>query len=80
MGLASDPNKVLKIPSVKEERIKLIKLVNGFTEEDNNKEEDVNMKDEETTIKPRSKKYVIEQLEADANELRESGFRYVKLL
>lgn len=69
IGLGWDPNKVIKIPNAREERRNLIKRMRGFVEEDN-----------PSTIKPspqrRSKGFVMEEMEADANALRESNFRY----
>lgn len=68
IGLGFDANQVLKLPSAKAERIKLVRLVNGFVEED------VATKTEQAAV-PRPKGYVLEKLEADANALRESHFR-----
>lgn len=69
IGLALDPNKTCKVPNVKQERIKLIKKLHGFVEEDNDAKQ--------ATAVKRSKGFVMEQLEADANALRESNFRQV---
>lgn len=67
IGLGYDPNKVIKIPNAHEERVRIIKKMHGFVEEDN-----VNV--EPQPIK-RSKGFVMEKMEADANALRESNFR-----
>lgn len=67
IGLGWDPNKVIKIPNAYEKRVNILKKMHGFTEEDN-------------TVEPqpiqRPKGFVMEQMEADANALRESNFRY----
>lgn len=65
-----DPNKVVAIPNAKEERRQIIKKMYGFVEEDNTVEK------EKKPFK-RAKGYVMEQMEADANALRESNFRLV---
>lgn len=67
IGLGWDPNKVIKIPNARDERTKLMRKMHGFIEEDNT-----------TNPEPvkRSKGYVMEQMEADANALRESNFRF----
>lgn len=67
IGLGYDPNKVIKIPNAHAERIRIIKKMHGFIEEDNDKIEQQPIK--------RSKGFVMEQMEADANALRESNFR-----
>lgn len=67
IGLGWDPNKVIKIPNAHEERIRIAKQMNGFIEEDNDKVEPQPIK--------RSKGFIMEQMEADANALRESNFR-----
>lgn len=71
IGLGWDPNKVIKFRNAKEERRNLIKKMHGFTEEDNDATE---------TPKPviRSKGFIMEKMEADANALRESNFRFDK--
>lgn len=69
IGLAYDSNQVLKVPSAKEDRVKLVKLVNGFLEEDGNA---TKLKPAEV---PRPKGFVMDKLEEDANALRESNFR-----
>lgn len=67
MGLAYDSNKIIGIPTAKQTRMQQIKYVNGFVEEDIN---DVPKKQ-----RYHSKDFVAKKLEADANDLRESGFR-----
>lgn len=67
IGLAMDPNKTVKVPNVKQERLKLIKKLHGFSEEDDDKNQPIAVS--------RPKGFVMEQLEADANALRESNFR-----
>lgn len=64
IGISRDPNE--NVPSSKQRRVQTIKLANGFIEE-----ADV---DEQKPSKPMSK--VVQQLEQDANEYRESQFRY----
>lgn len=69
IGLGWDPNKVIKIPNAREERTKLMKQMrHGFTEEDN-------PTDSEPKESHRPKGFVMEEMEADANALRESNFR-----
>lgn len=72
IGLGYDPNKVIAIPNAKQERLQLIKKLHGFVEEDNIDD------DPGTTTQQRPKGFVMEQLEADANALRESNFRLPK--
>lgn len=69
IGLGWDPNKVIKIPNAREERKKLIKRMHGFIEEDN-------PSDNEPQANHRPKGFVMDEMEADANALRESNFRY----
>lgn len=71
IGLGWDPNKVVKIPNTRDARLKLLKTAHGFTEEDTSNEKP------NTKEIRRPKSYVMEQMEADANALRESKFRYV---
>lgn len=68
IGLGWDPNKVIKIPNAREERTKLMKRMHGFIEEDN-------PADNEPQQPQRPKGFVMEEMEADANALRESNFR-----
>nr|XP_014092553.1 nucleolar protein 16 [Bactrocera oleae] len=72
MGLSSDPNKAVPIPNFKQHRLKTVKVVNGFIEEEIDDEE----LNERITDRPRG--YVIEQLEADANAPRERLLRLPK--
>lgn len=69
IGLSSDPNKVFPIPNFKQNRLKTVKVVSGFIEEEMDDEE-LNEK-----IADRSRGYVIEQLEADATAPREKLLR-----
>ncbi len=66
IGISRDANEVLGIPSSKQKRLQMMKLANGFIEED---------VVDEKPIRPKSK--VIEQMELEANEYRESQFRYI---
>ncbi|VVD00597.1 nucleolar protein 16 [Leptidea sinapis] len=71
MGLANDPNKVIKIPNLKEEKLKIAKkIVNP----------DLSDSDEEliTVKKTPSKKSVAEQLEKEAKAPRERRFMLPK--
>lgn len=72
IGLSSDPNKVFPIPNFKQNRLKTVKVVSGFIEEEMDDEE-LNEK-----IADRSRGYVIEQLEADATAPREKLLRLPK--
>lgn len=67
IGLARDPNKVIKVPNVREQRLKMVKIVNGFMEEDNANKPVVEI------VRPKG--FVMQQMEEDANALRESNFR-----
>lgn len=70
MGLASDANKVLNIKTSKEQRLEIVKMSNGFVETD--QDASGNPKN----VAPvRSKKYVLDGLETQANTFRESEFR-----
>lgn len=66
IGISRDPNEIVSIPSAKQRRLQIVKLANGFIEEGFN--------DEEKPVGPKSK--VVEQMELEANEYRESQFRY----
>lgn len=68
IGLSSNPNKTVPIPNFKQNRLKVVKVINGFVEEE--MDEELN---EKVTDRPRG--YVIEQLEADANAPREKLLR-----
>lgn len=72
IGLAYDPNKVIKIPNVREQRLKLVRKINGFVEEDNDEA------DPSAKTQDRPKGFVMEQMEADANALRSSNLRLPK--
>lgn len=65
MGISGNANEIVSIPSSKQKRVQIIKLANGFIEEDLN--------DEPAPVGPKSK--VVEQMEQEANEYRESQFR-----
>lgn len=75
MGLVFDANKALGLPNNRENRKKVIKLVNGFYEEDLESSDE---EGEEKVKTPRPKGFVAEQLEKEANELVESKFRLPK--
>lgn len=66
MGIGRDPNQIVSIPSTKQRRLQMVKLANGFLEED--------LIDEQKSTQPKSR--VVDQLEQEANEYRESQFRY----
>lgn len=66
MGLSSDPNKSVPIPSFKKNRLKLTKLVNGFIEEEIN-EEDIKL------IHKRG--HVVEELKEMAKQKADSQLR-----
>ncbi|CRK94886.1 CLUMA_CG008378, isoform A [Clunio marinus] len=75
MGLAFDVNKSLGLPNSKRDRIKFVKkLQNGFVEEDQTDSENEN--ESKTELAPKHE--VVEKLERDAKELRESKFRLPK--
>lgn len=65
MGISGDPNEVVSIPSAKQKRLQLVKLANGFVEEE--------LADDQKSIQPKSK--LVEEMEQEANEYRESQFR-----
>lgn len=69
IGLGYDPNKVIKIPNAKQQRLQMVKLINGFVEEDNDK------LNPSIGNQQRAKGFVMEEMEATANALRESNFR-----
>lgn len=88
MGLAFDTNKALSVPNNREHRKQIIRVVNGFVEEDTSdleiKEEGMTDDEEVQTDMKRQKKstrpkeFVAETLERDANEYVESRFRLPK--
>ena len=66
MGLACDPNKSVPVPSFKQNRLKITKLVNGFVEEEINDDD----------IKPLPKRgHVVSQLEEMAKQKADSQLR-----
>lgn len=80
MGLSSDPNKTIAIPSSKQQRVKLLK--NTTLSEDpiemihselGQKKKKVNK-----SKKKAPKAFVVDQLEENATAPRESGFMYSK--
>jgi hypothetical protein len=72
MGLVYDVNKGFGLPNHKSDRVKFLK--NGFIEED----QDEQSEGEEETEHKFPKSHVIEKLEKDSKELRESKFRLPK--
>lgn len=70
IGIGWDANKVIKIPNARSERMKIIKKVHGFTEEDS-----IDSQETSTKQLKRPKAFVMEEMEKDANALRESNFR-----
>lgn len=84
MGLAKDVNQVFSIPTAKEQRLVAIKRACGFVETDivDDNGADSTTSAASTTKHKKthtpSKKHIIDQLETDANALRESGFRLPK--
>lgn len=71
MGLVYDVNKSMGLPNNKKDRIKFAKVVNGFVEEDLSGSDT-----EEAQTFP--KHHVVDTLEKDSKELRESNFRLPK--
>ena len=69
MGLVFNVNKKLGTPNYKQAKTAINKLVNGFVEEDVVREDE---------IKECPKKHVVDRLEKNAKELRESKFRISK--
>ncbi|CAK1555399.1 unnamed protein product [Leptosia nina] len=70
MGLANDPNKVIKIPSYKEEKLKIAKqIVNP---------DDTDTKEPRVTKKKSRKKVVAKKLEEEAKAPRERRFKLPK--
>lgn len=80
MGLASDPNKALPVKTSKQHRLEVIQMTNGFTVTDDDGRRIVEA-DAGIGGKPkrkpdvRMKKHVIEDMEAEANALRQSEFK-----
>lgn len=77
MGLVFDVNKSLGVPNYKADRLKFAKISNGFVEEDNSGSEDEE-EGEETVEKSFPKQRVVDDLEKQSKELRESKFRLPK--
>lgn len=71
MGLVFDVNKSLGLPNHKSDRLKMMKIVNGFLEEDQS-ESDAEQE------KSFPKHHVVDELEKNSKELRESKFRLPK--
>ncbi|XP_055849652.1 nucleolar protein 16 [Episyrphus balteatus] len=69
MGLATDANKSIPMPSFRKSRLRVAKMTNDFVEEDI---------DEEPIPKPRRKAFVADILEKEANEFREPKLRLPK--
>lgn len=88
MGLAFDTNKALSVPNNRDHRKHIIRVVNGFVEEDDLDIKKEEMIDDEEVFgdidksqnnsKTRVKAFVAEKLERDANEYVESRFRLPK--
>ncbi|XP_047025459.1 nucleolar protein 16 [Helicoverpa zea] len=70
MGLANDPNKVIKIPNFKQEKVKLAKRIVNQEESDDESEEEV--------VQPVVKKEVVEILEKEAKAPRPRRFMLPK--
>lgn len=74
MGLVSDINQVLAIPTAKQQRLKQVQQhQSGFLVED--LEEDEKLKASSKPAQIRAKKHIVDDMERDANALRESGYR-----
>lgn len=74
MGLVSDISQVLAIPTAKQQRLKQIKEhQSGFLVED--LEADEKAKKAPKATAARTKKHIVDDMERDANALRESGYR-----
>jgi Ribosome biogenesis protein Nop16 len=78
MGLVYDVNKSLGMPNSKADRVKFTKkmIVNGFMEEDLSETEDD--EDGVTATEKFPKGHVVDGLEKDSKEYRESKFRLPK--
>ncbi|KAJ0183196.1 hypothetical protein K1T71_001172 [Dendrolimus kikuchii] len=70
MGLAHDPNKIIKIPNFKQDQLKVVKKIVNVSESEEEEEEEVQQ------IVP--KKEVIEKLEKEARLPRERRFMLPK--
>ncbi|CAB3227037.1 unnamed protein product [Arctia plantaginis] len=71
MGLASDPNKVIKIPNFKQEKVKIAKKI---VNEDESDDDDV----EEEIVQLVPKKEIVEILEKEARAPRQRRFMLPK--
>lgn len=67
MGLASDPNKVIKIPNFKQDKVKIAKKI---VNEDESDDQDV----EEEIVQPVPKNEIVEILEKEARAPRPRRF------
>ena len=67
MGLASDPNKVIKIPNFKQAKVREAKKIVNQEESDDDSEEEVE-------VQPVVKKEVVQILEKEAKALRPRRF------
>jgi hypothetical protein len=77
MGLVFDVNKTMKIPNSRAERVRVAKkLANGFVEEDQSDVEDEG--EDETNCEKFPKQHVVDTLEKESKEFRESRFRLPK--
>lgn len=76
MGLVFDVNKSLGVPNYKADRLKSARIVNGFVEEEMSGSE--NGEEEATAEKSFPKQRVVDDLEKQSKELRESKFRLPK--
>lgn len=75
MGLVFDINKSMGMPNYRADRLKTAKLANGFIEEDQSASED---EEETSSVQKFPKQRVVEELESQSKELRESKFRLPK--
>lgn len=75
MGLAKDVNQLFPIPTAKEQRLRVVKKAHGFIETDLTDDLQQPAKAKKVV---RRKQHVVDNLERDANALRESGFRLPK--
>lgn len=84
MGLVFDTNKSFAVPNNRADRKKIVRIVNGFMEEDLSdneiKKEELSDEDEEpqNNKSGRTKEHVAKILEQQANEFVESRFRLPK--
>lgn len=72
MGLANDPNKVIKIPNFKQEKVRQAKKIVNQEESDEESEEE--------EVQPVVKKEVVEILEKEAKAPRPRRFMYVFMI